>query len=119
MEQKTNRTRTMPAALLGSAAGALAALFLARRKTAEPRIKAHPRRAPAIAPAAPVEETAPPVEENSEEISPEVLAVISAAVAAYLGKPARVRSVRQLQTTPSLWAQAGRVSIQGSHQIRL
>lgn len=100
----------MPAALLGSAAGAFAALFLVRRKPAEPRVEAHPLSAPAAAPAPPVEDAA--------EIGPEVLALISAAVAAYLGRPARVRSVRQLQATPSLWAQAGRVSIQGSHQIR-
>ncbi|MGE5568347.1 MAG: hypothetical protein ACM3S5_04840 [Rhodospirillales bacterium] len=112
MEPKTTRKRIMPAALLGSAAGALAALFLVRRKNGGLRVEAHPRITPepAVAPAPPVE--------DAGEISPELLAMISAAVAAYLGKPARVRSVRQLQTTPSLWAQAGRVSIQGSHQIR-
>jgi methylmalonyl-CoA carboxyltransferase large subunit len=66
---------------------------------------------PAPAPAAAIA-PAPPVE---EEISQEVLLAISAAIAAYLGKRARVRAVRLLGSTR--WSQEGRVSIQASHRL--
>lgn len=57
----------------------------------------------------------------SEEVSPEVLTIISAAVAAFLGKKARVRSARWIRpTTPtSVWAQQGRVFVQASHNLPL
>ena len=69
---------------------------------------------------APVEEPAPvpqsaPAAELDAPIAPEVLLAISAAVAAYLGKRAHVRTVRLLGSTR--WSQQGRVSIQASHQL--
>ena len=62
--------------------------------------------------AAPPVASAPPAE---EPITQEVLLAISAAVAAYLGKRARVRAVRLLGSTR--WSQEGRVSIQASHRL--
>jgi hypothetical protein len=53
------------------------------------------------------------------EISPQEIAIIAAAVTAYLGKPVRVRGARRLAPIPpagpSPWQQQGRVSIQASH----
>lgn len=64
-------------------------------------------KAPTPAPAAP-----PPA--PKEEISEEMLAVISAAVAAFLGKRAHVRQIRLVSS--EAWAQQGRVSIMASHR---
>jgi methylmalonyl-CoA carboxyltransferase large subunit len=50
-----------------------------------------------------------------QEIPPEILIAISAAVAAYLGERAHVRAVRLIST--SRWSQEGRVSIQASHHL--
>ena len=67
--------------------------------------------APATAlPAAPGAE---PVE--GERLPDELLLVISAAVAAFLGKRARIRGIRVLSSAS--WAHQGRVSIQASHAL--
>jgi methylmalonyl-CoA carboxyltransferase large subunit len=58
-----------------------------------------------VAPPAPV-----PVK---EEISEEIMLVLAAAVAAFLGERAHIR-VARMHTSPT-WAQVGRVSIQASH----
>lgn len=52
---------------------------------------------------------------SSEEISPEILMVISAAVAAFLGKTGRRPRVVQSGINP--WAQQGRVIVQASHNL--
>ena len=72
--------------------------------------------AEAAAPAepAPVAVAAAP---EPEEISEEILMAISAAVAAYLGKRAHIRTVRLLSSTA--WAQQGRVNIQASHRLNV
>lgn len=68
-----------------------------------------------IAPESPAAMEAPP-----EELSQETLAVIAAAVAAYLGKAVRVRGARRLpQEEVSTWAQQGRVYIQASHNLEV
>lgn len=55
-----------------------------------------------------------------EELPPETLAVIAAAVAAYLGKAVRVRGAHRLpQEEVSTWAQQGRVYIQASHNLEI
>jgi methylmalonyl-CoA carboxyltransferase large subunit len=64
--------------------------------------------APAPAPA-----PAPPAE--AEGVSEEVLLVISAAIAAFLGKKPHIRQIRLLGTTA--WSQQGRVTIQASHAL--
>lgn len=61
---------------------------------------------------------APPAPPAPEELSQETLAIIAAAVAAYLGKAVRVRGARRLpQEEVSTWAQQGRVYIQASHNL--
>src|SRR5262249_36950231 len=50
-----------------------------------------------------------------EGLSEEVVLVISAAVAAFLGKKAPIRQIRLLGSTA--WAQQGRVTIQASHTL--
>ena len=54
---------------------------------------------------------------NSEpEITPELLVIMSAAIAAYLGKNVRICRARFISNQgPSSWSQLGRVSIQSSH----
>ena len=64
---------------------------------------------PASAPAPP----APAAE--ASDLSEELLLVISAAVAAFLGKKPHIRQIRLLGTTA--WAQQGRVTIQASHAL--
>lgn len=49
--------------------------------------------------------------------SDELIAVLSAAVAAYLGVKARIRHI-QLISSPS-WAQHGRATIQASHSLQV
>jgi methylmalonyl-CoA carboxyltransferase large subunit len=77
--------------------------------------------APAPAPPAPVvAATVPkPAEpEIVEEVSPETIMVLTAAVAAFLGKRARIRGARLVHAAPSsAWAQQGRVFVQASHNL--
>lgn len=68
---------------------------------------AAPKPAPAAAPAP-----------KAEAISPEVMMVISAAVAAYLGKRATIKLVRPMHRSMDGWRLQGRVAIQGSHRVR-
>ena len=59
--------------------------------------------------------TPAPQPPKEEAISEEIMLVIAAAVAAYLGERAHIRVVR---LAPShAWAQQGRVSIQASHRL--
>jgi hypothetical protein len=55
------------------------------------------------------------------EVTAEEVAIIAAAVTAYLGKPVRVRGARLVSAAPanrpSPWQQQGRVSIQASHDL--
>ena len=67
--------------------------------------------APAPAPAAAAPLPAP------EPLSEETVLLIAAAIAAFLGKRARIRQIRLVGSTP--WAQQGRVSIQASHHLDL
>ena len=56
-----------------------------------------------------------------EEIPPEVLVVIAAAVTSYLGKKVCIRSAKMLQSPYEIvnpWAQQGRATIQASHALR-
>lgn len=50
-----------------------------------------------------------------QEIPPEIILAISAAVAAFLGKRASIRQIRLTGTTP--WAQQGRATVQASHAV--
>jgi methylmalonyl-CoA carboxyltransferase large subunit len=84
----------------------------ARNEKLEARIQEleHPAPAPTPTPA-PVPVAAP----KEEPISEEIMLVIAAAVAAYLGERAHIRVVRLLPS--NAWSQQGRVSIQASHRL--
>jgi methylmalonyl-CoA carboxyltransferase large subunit len=57
--------------------------------------------------------------DESPEITPELLMIMSASIAAYLGKNVRIRRARFIsQQGPSSWSQVGRVSIQSSHNLQ-
>jgi methylmalonyl-CoA carboxyltransferase large subunit len=51
----------------------------------------------------------------AEGLSEELVLVISAAIAAYLGKKPHIRQIRLLRS--DAWAQAGRTTIQASHAL--
>jgi methylmalonyl-CoA carboxyltransferase large subunit len=68
---------------------------------------------PAVAPAPAAVSAAPAA--APEGLTEELLVVISAAVAAFLGKKAPIRQIRLLGS--AAWAQQGRVSIQASHSL--
>ena len=56
---------------------------------------------------------------KDEQVTPELLMVMSAAIAAYLGKTVRIRQVRFFD--PQLmnaWGQSSRVVVQSSHYLR-
>ena len=52
-----------------------------------------------------------------ETISEELILVLSAAVAAFLGVKPRIRQIRLLGSSP--WTQQGRATIQASHSISI
>jgi len=54
--------------------------------------------------------------QQPEDLPPDLLLVISAAIAAYLGVEPHIRQIRLLHSHP--WGQQGRVTIQASHRIR-
>ncbi|MGO9862037.1 MAG: hypothetical protein ACLPLR_00375 [Terriglobales bacterium] len=61
------------------------------------------------------------VDRKQEEISPEIMVVIAAAVTAFLGKKVRIRSAKTLQSPYEIvnpWSQQGRVFVQASHNLR-
>src|SRR5262245_22906205 len=55
----------------------------------------------------------PPSAPTAEGVSEEVVLVIAATVAAFLGKKAPIRQIRLIGSTA--WTQQGRVTIQASH----
>jgi len=67
----------------------------------------------AAAPAAPPAPSKP----ESQGLSEELLLVVSAAIAAYLGKKSHIRQVRLLGS--AAWTQHGRVTIQASHALSI
>lgn len=79
---------------------------------------------PAAAAAAKVEDAAQAKEaahREREEITPEILVMIAAAVTAFLGKKVRIRSAKMLQSPYEVvnpWSQQGRVFVQASHNLR-
>ncbi|MGB8887383.1 MAG: hypothetical protein WCC87_11710 [Candidatus Korobacteraceae bacterium] len=62
-----------------------------------------------------------PAQAAEEEVSPDTLLIIAAAVTAFLGKKVRIRSARRLESPYEIinpWAQQGRVLVQASHLLR-
>lgn len=62
-------------------------------------------------------------EQNTDEfpeVTPELLMIMSASIAAYLGKNVHIRRARFIsEQGPSSWSQVGRVSIQTSHTFSI
>lgn len=78
-----------------------------------------PARTEAVAPVP--KEAVHAVKEKAEDVSPEMLVVIAAAVTAFLGKKVRIRSAKMLQSPYEIvnpWSQQGRVFVQASHNLR-
>jgi methylmalonyl-CoA carboxyltransferase large subunit len=108
----------------GAIGGALASRYVIRREMDQLRA-AFKERASAPPPPAPeavtlAVEPAAPQPEISAEITPEILMVISAAVAAFFGNKARIRRARAAGAPVergSAWAQQGRVFVQASHNL--
>ncbi len=60
--------------------------------------------------------TPPPAQPAvAEKLSDELLLIISAAIAAFVGKKAHIRQIRLIGS--AAWAQQGRVTIQASHAL--
>lgn len=71
-----------------------------------------------VLPPAPKEAVRP---KQAEEVTPELLVVLAAAVTAFLGKKVRIRSAKTLQSPYEIvnpWSQQGRVFVQASHNLR-
>ena len=83
-----------------------------------------PVAAPVSAPLAKVEPAASATKAavpQAEEVTPEMLIVIAAAVTAFLGKKVRIRSAKMFQSPYEIvnpWSQQGRVFVQASHNLR-
>ena len=105
----------------GWVAGAAMSRRMVQREIAllEARLAPAPVPAPAPPPAViAAPRPKPPEPEKVEEVTPEIIMVLSAAVAAFLGKRARIRSARLVRTGSSnAWAQQGRVFVQASHNL--
>ena len=96
----------------------LESLIESRTAKVEPAPPPPPPPAPAAIAAAPAPAPKPAEPEKAEELSPEIIMVLTAAVAAFLGKRARIKSARLVRAAPSsAWAQQGRVFVQASHNL--
>jgi methylmalonyl-CoA carboxyltransferase 12S subunit len=78
--------------------------------------------AKSAAPAVPVSSPQPAAipAGQRQEITPETLVVLAAAVTAFLGKKVRIRSAKMLQSPYEIvnpWAQQGRAIVQASHNL--
>jgi methylmalonyl-CoA carboxyltransferase 12S subunit len=88
-------------------------------------VKTKPVPVPVAASVVPAAAATPAVQtasaRNKEEITPELLVVMAAAVTAFLGKKVRIRSAKMLQSPYEIvnpWSQQGRVFVQASHNLR-
>jgi methylmalonyl-CoA carboxyltransferase large subunit len=71
--------------------------------------------APPVPKASPVAPPAPARPVAAEELGDELILIISAAIAAFLGKRPHIRQIRLIGS--AAWAQQGRVTIQASHAL--
>jgi LPS O-antigen subunit length determinant protein (WzzB/FepE family) len=70
--------------------------------------------APNVAkPTKPQPAPAPP----KQEVTPETIAIIAAAVTSFLGKKVKIRHARRIDSGTTPWAQQGRAIIQASHNL--
>ena len=110
--------------IAGAAAGALTARQIARREMDAMRRMLDERMAPPPAPppepvAAVPQPAIAPEPEISAEITPELLMVLSAAVATFCGAKAKIKRARVAgpNYASSAWAQQGRAFVQASHNL--
>ena len=107
----------------GMIAGSIAARRAVRQELDSLRASLQERNGqappPTPAPAqAVVQPAAAPTPSEPEEITPEMLVVLTAAVAAFLGKKARIRRASLVSRgSGNSWAQQGRVFVQASHNL--
>ena len=95
---------------LGQRVAALEAAAAAPVPTAAAAKKETDTKAPRLA------QSPPPAQPAVvQELSEELIMVISAAIAAYVGKKAHIRQIRLIGS--AAWAQQGRVTIQASHAL--
>jgi methylmalonyl-CoA carboxyltransferase 12S subunit len=83
------------------------------------QVAAPTAKAAAVAPPTPA--AAVPKEKPVEEVTPDILLVMAAAITAFLGKKVRIRSAKMLQSPYEIvnpWSQQGRVFVQASHNLR-
>ena len=101
----------------GAIGGALASRYVIRKEIDALRAALAPPPPPPPPKPEPVAAAQQP--EMSAEITPEILMVLSAAVAAFFGKKARIKRARVAGPVAhgSAWAQQGRVFVQASHNL--
>jgi hypothetical protein len=89
------------------------------RKDAASEITAAPAVPAQTTVAAPTPAVAPIAVIPHQEVPPEMVLVIAAAVTAFLGKKVRIRSARILYSQESFnpWSQQGRAVVQASHNV--
>jgi methylmalonyl-CoA carboxyltransferase 12S subunit len=79
------------------------------------RLEAGAASAPSPAPPRATEAPAPVAAPAAEAIPEHVVLALAAAVAAFLGERAHIRTIRLISS--AAWAQQGRVSVQASHRL--
>jgi hypothetical protein len=102
---------------LSALAGALRALEAKMAELSQPSAAA-----PAVETEAALAVAKPLADRKDEEVTPETLVMIAAAVTAYLGKKVRIRSAKLLLPPGQVvnpWVQRGRTLVQSSHHPRL
>jgi methylmalonyl-CoA carboxyltransferase 12S subunit len=93
---------------LGERVAALEVAAASPPPTAAPAKHGAEMKAPAVAP--------PPAQPAAAEgLTEELILVIGAAIAAFLGKKPHIRQIRLIGS--NLWAQQGRITIQASHTL--
>jgi len=95
---------------LGERVAALEAAAASPVPTAATVKKEAQTQAPRLAPSPPPAQPA-----VAEGLSEELILVIGAAIAAFVGKKAHIRQIHLIGS--ALWAQQGRVTIQASHEL--
>lgn len=92
-------------------------------KALEARVEelSRPEAAPVAGTAAKASVAKEEVHREKEDVTPEMLVMIAAAVTAFLGKKVRIRSARMLRPAfegANPWSLQGRVSVHASHHLR-
>lgn len=120
LETATNRQLEALAATVNALETRVAGLATPARLPAGSAPALHSVSAPVVQTAAALPVGAPHVLPQ-QDVSPDLLVVIAAAVTVFLGKKVRIRSAKMLQSPYEIvnpWSQQGRVFVQASHNLR-